>query len=164
MSRTSNAGYNRQAAVEYARKWALLRNPRYYNFTGIGGDCANFASQSLYAGAGRMNYKPLYGWYYNNLNDRTPSWSGVKYLYNFLVENQGAGPYAVEQGIVDLQPGDIIQLATYLPEFHHTLVVTETDGSYNNTLVCAHSYDSLDRPLSSYEIRKIRFLHIHGVG
>ena len=37
--------YNRTAAVDYARKWALKRNPAYYNFDSVGGDCTNFASQ-----------------------------------------------------------------------------------------------------------------------
>ena len=35
------SGYNRQLAVEYAHRWAYDRNPKYYNFSGIGGDCAN---------------------------------------------------------------------------------------------------------------------------
>lgn len=162
----NDRSYNRQKAVAYARKWALKRNARYYNFTGLGGDCANFASQCLYEGAGVMNFKPLFGWYYRSSDDRTPSWSGVPYLYNFLVGNTGPGPQAVEAGLQEMQPGDIIQLSTYLPEFHHTLVVVDVGEapSYENTLICAHSYDSLDRPLSSYEIYKIRFLHIVGVG
>lgn len=157
--------YNRAKAIAYARKWALKRNPAYYNFTGLGGDCANFASQCIYAGADVMNYKQLYGWYYTSSYDRTPSWSGVKYLYNFLVSNKGDGPYAVAANIADMQPGDIIQIATYLPEFHHTLIVVETGKipDMDNTLVCAHSYDSFDRPLSSYDITQIRCLHIEGV-
>ena len=30
-------------------------------------------------------------------------------------------------------------------------------------LVAAHSYDALDRPLSSYDADVLRFLHIEGV-
>ena len=160
---SQDSGYSRINAVEYARKWALKRNPKYYSFSGLGGDCANFASQCIYAGAGVMNYKPLFGWYYNSPDDRTPSWSGVKYLYNFLTGNKGAGPYAEDTDIAAIQPGDIIQIATYMPEFHHTLVVTEAGDTRDDILICAHSYDSLDRPLSSYEITKIRCLHIQGV-
>lgn len=158
--------YDRSAAVEYARQWALRHNPQYYNFTGLGGDCANFASQCLYAGGRVMNYKPLFGWYYRSAGDRTPSWSGVKYLYDFLVGNQGAGPWAEESTLSAIQPGDLIQVATTLPEYHHTLVVTETGArpTYENTLICAHSYDSLDRPLATYAITQIRFLHIIGAG
>ena len=76
--------YNRAAAVEYARRWAFGRNPAYYDFNNIGGDCTNFASQCIYAGAKIMNFTPTFGWYYKSLNDRTPSWTGVQYLYNFL--------------------------------------------------------------------------------
>ena len=54
--------YDRSAAVAYARKWAFGRNPEYYDFGGIGGDCTNFVSQCLYAGAGVMNFTPELGW------------------------------------------------------------------------------------------------------
>lgn len=157
--------YDREKAVTYARKWALKRNPKYYNFTGLGGDCANFASQCIFAGAGVMNYKPLFGWYFNSANDRTPSWSGVKYLYNFLTTNKGVGPYATETDITAIRAGDIIQLATYLQEFHHTLVVVETGEvpDFDNIKICAHSYDSLNRDLNSYDVTMIRFLHVEGV-
>ena len=53
--------YNRSAAVAYARKWAYARNPEYYDFSEIGGNCTNFASQCIYAGSGVMNYTPTYG-------------------------------------------------------------------------------------------------------
>ena len=74
--------YNRQAAYDYAKKWALGRNPAFYDFSAIGGDCTNFASQCIYAGAGVMNYTPTFGWFYRSANDRTPSWTGVEFLYN----------------------------------------------------------------------------------
>ena len=48
-------GYNREAAVDYARRWAMGRNPAYFDFEEIGGDCTNFASQCLFAGAKVMN-------------------------------------------------------------------------------------------------------------
>ena len=41
--------YNREEAVSYARKWALGRNPAYFDFQKLGGDCTNFASQCIYA-------------------------------------------------------------------------------------------------------------------
>ena len=58
--------YNRNAAYEYARKWAFKRNPAYYDFSEIGGDCTNFASQCIYAGAGVMNYTPTFGFFNNS--------------------------------------------------------------------------------------------------
>ena len=103
--------YNREAAVAYAHTWAYRRNPAYFDFSGIGGDCTNFASQCIYAGAGVMNFTPLYGWFYRTANDRTPSWTGVQYLYDFLTRNLGAGPFATEVSLSQLEPGDVVQLA-----------------------------------------------------
>ena len=56
-------GYDRFRAVAYALRWALSRNPRYYDFEDIGGDCTNYVSQCLFAGCGVMNYAPENGWY-----------------------------------------------------------------------------------------------------
>lgn len=42
-------GYDRKKSIEYAKKWAYLRNPKYYNFDPVGGDCTSFASQCIYA-------------------------------------------------------------------------------------------------------------------
>ena len=158
--------YNREAAVAYAYTWAYRRNPAYFDFSGIGGDCTNFASQCIYAGAGVMNFTPLYGWFYRTANDRTPSWTGVQYLYDFLTRNLGAGPFATEVSLSQLEPGDVVQLAIDREDrYQHTPVVVRIDGepSLTNVLVAAHSNDVDYRPLSTYNIRKIRCLHIEGV-
>ena len=84
--------YNRTLAINYATKWALSRNPKYYNFDSVGGDCTNFISQCIFAGSKKMNYSHKNGWYYNSGYDKSPSWSGVEYLYNFLTTNKGLGP------------------------------------------------------------------------
>ena len=82
-----NKPYNRERAVEYARRWALSRNPLFENFSGIGGDCTNFVSQCVYAGCCQMNYTPDFGWYYVSLNNRAPAWTGVEFFYNFLTSS-----------------------------------------------------------------------------
>ena len=33
--------YDRERAVEYAKKWALSRNPLFLDFTGRGGNCTS---------------------------------------------------------------------------------------------------------------------------
>lgn len=152
--------YDRAAAVAYARRWALSRNPAFYDFEELGGDCTNFASQCVYAGSGVMNYTPVLGWYYISPNDRTPSWSGVEYLYNFLVNNQSVGPFAREVSQSDVQPGDLVQLGRANGDFYHTPVILATSPTI---LVAAHTYDALDRPLYSYNFYTARFLHIEGV-
>ena len=152
--------YDRNAEVAYAREWALKRNPAFYDFQNIGGDCTNFASQCVYAGAKIMNYTPVYGWYYRSLSDRSASWTGVEYLYNFLISNTSVGPYAREVSQEEIQPGDIIQLGIANGDFYHTLVVTATSPEI---LIAAHTYDALNRPLNTYDYYTARFLHIDGV-
>lgn len=152
--------YDRAAAVAYARRWALSRNPAFYDFERVGGDCTSFASQCLYAGAGVMNFTPVMGWYYRASSDRTASWSGVEYLYNFLIGNMGAGPFARVVPREAAQPGDIVQLATADGDFFHSPVVIAVGPL---TLVAAHSTDAIDRPLASYDYDAARFLHIVGV-
>lgn len=152
--------YDRNAATAYAHRWALERNPAYYNFDGIGGDCTNFASQSIYAGARIMNYTPVMGWYYRSSYDRTPSWSGVEYLYNFLVNNKSVGPYGHVVSEREAMPGDIVQLGTPSGDFYHSPVIIAISPTI---LIAAHTDDSLNRPLSSYIYGQARFIHIDGV-
>lgn len=153
--------YDRSRAVRYARRWALSRNPLFANFTGIGGDCTNFVSQCIYAGACIMNYTPTFGWYYFSPEDRAPAWTGVEYFYNFMVGNDGVGPYATETLPSQLTLGDVVQLGNQDGEYYHTLLVTgfSTEGY----LVSAHSDDAIDRPLSTYSYATSRFLRIEGV-
>ncbi len=152
--------YDRTAAVAYARRWALGRNPAYYDFQGIGGDCTNFASQCIFAGAGVMNFTPVIGWYYRSVSDRTASWTGVEYLYDFLMNNRSLGPYGHLVPQWEARPGDIIQLSRADGDVYHSLVLLSPEPEI---LVAAHSLDALDRPLSSYNYAAARFLHIDGV-
>lgn len=161
-----NIPYNRASAVAYANEWAYKRNPKFYDFSDIGGDCTNFASQCVYAGCKVMNYTPTYGWYYISLDNRAPAWTSVEYLYNFLTSNDGVGPYAVNAPISDVEPGDLVQLRFIdKVNFGHTPVITDISGAktIDNIYVAAHSFDSNCRPLSSYQnVAEIRFLHIIG--
>lgn len=154
--------YDRAKAVEYAHTWAYGRNPRYYDFENLGGDCTNFTSQALYAGAGVMNPQPTFGWYYYSLNNRAPAWTGVEYLYRFLVNNRGVGPVAVEVDISQVEPGDIVQISFDGQVFAHSpmIVSVGTPPSTSNILVAAHTYDTDYRPLDTYEYALLRFLHI----
>ena len=153
--------YNRSAAVRYAVRWALGRNPRYYDYAEIGGDCTNFASQCLYAGSGVMDYTETFGWYYIDANQKSPSWTGVEYLYNYLTrEDDRPGPFASVVSRQLIRRGDLIQISFDGDTFTHTLVVLTTAPQI---LIAAHSEDSLFRPLYTYNYKAIRYLHIEGV-
>lgn len=152
--------YDREKALKYAKEWAFKRNPKYLNFERIGGDCTSYVSQCIYAGCGVMNYTPIYGWYYKSSYDRSPSWSGVEFLYNFLIDNKTSGPFGIESAITNIEPADIIQLGNSDGQFYHNVIINKIEK--NKVFVSAHSEDSYMRPLNTYDFDKLRFIHIIG--
>lgn len=154
--------YSRPDAVAYAHKWAFSRNSAYMNYDRYGGDCTNFISQCIYAGGARMNYTPTFGWYYIDGNNKAPAWTGVEYLYNFIVGNKGTGPYGVRANIYDIEPGDIIQLSFDGTIFSHSLFVVQVGlpPGLDKILVATHTMDSDNRPVASYNFHKYRCIHI----
>lgn len=152
--------YNRQKVYEYAKKWAYARNPRYYNYDKIGGDCTNFVSQCIYAGWGQMNYNKNNGWYYINGNNKSPSWTGVEFLYKFLISNNGVGPKGVNANIEDLEIGDVIQLSFNNSVFSHSLIVIQKGNNINNTLIATHTYDAFGKSVGEYSFIKYRCVHL----
>lgn len=160
-----SGNYDRQAVVNYAHQWAYGRNPAFYDYEQLGGDCTNFASQCILAGSGVMNFTPTYGWYYIDSNQKAPAWTGVPFLYNFLTrQGTSPGPVGVPCAMEDIRPGDLIQLSFKGTEFQHTPVVVSVEYPVmpENILVAAHSYDADNRPLATYEYRDIRFIHLAG--
>lgn len=160
--------YVREAALAYAARWALSRNPLFYNFTEVGGDCTNFVSQSILAGSCVMNMTPTFGWYYRSVEDRAPAFTGVQAFWDFFTgapdfaaANGGVGPFGREVSESEVELGDVVQLGREDGTFYHTLLVTGLrDGEI---LVSAHTRDVRDRPLSLYTAPLRRFLHIAGV-
>lgn len=144
--------YNRRKAVEYAHEWAYDRNPQFYDFKGVGGDCTNFVSQCLYFGGAPMNFTKIFGWYYINLAQRSASWTSARYFYNFLLSESDYGPYGHLAGYKEMEAGDVVILKTYTSQYPtHSVIVVETSGKNpDGILVAAHSFDSDYRKLSSY--------------
>ena len=153
--------YIRENAVAYARKYAFSQNSLFGNFAGIGGNCTNFVSQAIYAGSCEMNYKPTFGWYYISLDDRSPSWTGVEYFYNFIIENAGVGPFGRAANSDELEVGDVIQLAREGEGYYHSLLVVGFDGE--DLLVAAQTDNAYARPLSTYDYDYSRYIKILGV-
>lgn len=152
--------YNRKAVYDYAKEWAYARNPKYYNYDSIGGDCTNFASQCVFAGCKEMNYNKNNGWYYIDGNNKSPSWTATEYLYKFLTTNKGAGPSGDVVQINELDIGDIVQLNFNGNVFSHSLVVVQSGTTLNNTLIAAHTNDVFGKRVSGYNFYKYRCIHI----
>ena len=155
--------YDRQKAVLYAFDWWDRRNPQFYDFDNMGGDCTNFVSQCLFFGGIEMDYN-FYGWFYKSLDSRSPSWTGVEEFYSFATNNNSNyGVKAKLVSILHIDIGDVVQLKLNGEDrFHHTLLVTDIVGEKNvsNILLTSHSYDSINKPISHYFVEDIRFLKI----
>ena len=156
-------------AIEYARRWALDRNPNYYDFEDIGGDCTNYISQILLAGGCKMDKSSvIYGWYYNNANDKSPSWTGVEQLYDYLIREKEHGIIAHEIDLNEVETGDIAQISFNGKAFQHTPFIisvkrnSDNSVSYDHIKICAHSFDSENRAIDTYQWKKIRFIRIDG--
>jgi len=155
--------YNRVKAIDYAIKWWNKRNPNFYDFDSLGGDCTNFISQCLNYGDIPMNYSPN-GWFYNNINSRAPAWTGVEEFYKFSTSNiSNLGVKAKKCTIHEVEEGDIVQLKLRGEDrFHHSMIITKIKGEKNlsNILITCHTYNFVNRPLVTYNILDIRFLKI----
>ncbi len=210
--------YNREAAVSYARRWALGRNPAYMDYELWGGDCTNFISQCLRSGQIPMDYTGrhvLEKWYWNSDNSRTPTWTSAEPFYKYIIGNnnentqnfgiytrianyneleigwnsdnsrtptwtsaepfykyiignnnentQNFGIYTRIANYNELEIGDIVQLV-YDNNAYHNMIISEVilEGDYLiDYLICQHTYDLLDYPLSLKEGER-RYIKILG--
>ncbi|MGL6106009.1 amidase domain-containing protein [Romboutsia sp.] len=163
--------YDRQAAVDYAQKWALSRNPKYMDYEDWGGDCTNFISQCLIAGRIPMDNigeNVLKKWYWYNDKLRTPTWTAAEPFYKYIVGNnnknsENFGIYARNADYNELEIGDIAQLV-YEGRAYHSMIISKVilEGEYLiDYLECQHTYDLLDYPLSLKEGEK-RYIKILG--
>lgn len=153
--------FDKFSAISYAKEWAYKRNPEYFNFDSLGGDCTNFVSQCIFSGANTMNFSPVTGWYYASLNNRSPAWTGVNELFSFLTKNKGAGPVGEVIPFSSINLGDIIQLYSNNKGYFHCLFVSEVTpfGVY----VCSHTRDALNFPLGYFYYESLRCVRITGV-
>lgn len=158
--------YSRSESINYAKKWAYERNPKYYNFDKVGGDCTSFVSQCIYAGSKVMNYQKETGWYYIHSNNKSPSWSGVEYLHQFLIGNKGMGPQGIEVAQNKIEIGDIAQLSFDGKRFGHTLIIVDIENKFSlrGIKIASHTLDSFNKPIAEYTYQKIRWIHIEKIG
>jgi hypothetical protein len=171
---TVNYSYNRSAAKFYSytyRSYAT-KNTAYksmYSQDGYGGDCTNFVSQILYAGAPQMST----GWMYNNKGTSTTdddtwtlSWSVVPNLASFLTTNSGVGPYGsviptVYNGI-GLDTADVVQVSSDggVSYFH---TVAAYQYVTNQWTIVGHDTDRFNYPIDNYFLLyTLRFIKING--
>ena len=163
--RTWQVDYNYKAAVAYANMWANSYNN--YDYCTLSNDCANFVSQSIYAGAPVMNTGTV-GWFGGTLMNG-PAWVLVSNQWDFLVTNTGKGPVAIDNTHrYDICDGDPIHLwSAYSNEYNHAIIVTAI-GETGDLYINGHTNARKEYPLASlyetgnYNQSKQRTAHILG--
>lgn len=155
--------YNRQSAINYALKYALTRNPEFHDYSNEGGNCANYISQCIFAGAPQMNFSNN-GWNYISPNNTSVSWANVEPFFNFAISNTGEGFFASKSSLEACEVGDVIQLKfKNKPIFSHSLIITKIlNRTPRGIIVCANTNDTLNAPLNHYLYAELRVLHILG--
>ncbi|HAX72014.1 MAG TPA: hypothetical protein DCY20_00670 [Firmicutes bacterium] len=164
--------YNRDNAVNYARKWALSRNRAYNDYEKYGGDCTNYISQCLFAGgipfdtSGRdMTQK----WYWYSDSARSPSWTSASAFRRYFMSKQNTQD--PKTGLVcqfidknQLEIGDLVQKKVD-GALTHTMIITgfvyDDNGNVIDYLLCQHSDDFLDLPLSQ-KVGELSYIKILG--
>ena len=178
--------YNREKAVEYADKYCGSAwgggndhkyNKKYLDFTGIGGDCTNFASQVL--GDKEGGSIPFdYTWRYNYSNygrgEGTRAWVNADGLKDYLLySGKGSliakGTYKgicgkngsyYDGALGKIKPGDLVSYEKK-GSIDHFAVVTGRD-SHGYPLVNSHTTDRYRVPWDlGWGDKGIKFLLIH---
>lgn len=148
-----DVGFAGTYAASYASNWYANPNTYFADFSDptYGGDCANFASQSILAGLAssaskrtvynaRLTYQdnayaPNDWWYTSSASRAMPEWAGANGLFNYL-RTQVANPsydglkvsrvqYGGAPNASQFRLGDIVSLVSGGVAFH-TMVVVRT--------------------------------------
>lgn len=160
-TRAARSGYDIDAAVAYARKWAMGRNsPPFLEFDS---DCMNFASQCIYVGLGGAssshdtNYMDKSGnnkWYWNDYG----AWVSCGDFRDYI-KSPDAGLVAdYTQTTGDLPfwyPGEWTGSVAHVegsggPLSHAIFITDSASPARKDMYFCAHSTDRLNERVSAY--------------
>ncbi len=91
---------------------------------------------------------PRSGWYFNNISDRSYSWSGVPNLHDFLVNSYGNGPHGREIDYSDIVNNNYVYVTGDLIQYNngskwsHTSIITGFRQKTNNVTIPLVTYRS----------------------
>ncbi|KLU63510.1 putative amidase domain protein [Peptococcaceae bacterium CEB3] len=157
--------YNRAAATNYADNYVFNYNPNYYNYNSSGGDCANFVSQSMYAGNAYYidPYQELgsQSWWYNGGAGSATSKSSESWRYCPTQRAFILGLRGTETSLSGLGLGDLIYYDWNGDGiWDHVAIVVGFDSS-NNPLVDAHNTDLKHAYWTLGGAAKYSFVHLN---
>jgi len=146
--------YDEDKSISYAKKWALWRNPEYYDF--LENDCTNFVSQSLQAWLMPFIVDWVFGkyddnnWYYNYYNpwtDSSHTWINASKFYKHTLKKTSR--FSSKSSYSYLSKWDLI-FADWENNgiIDHSMIITEKTGSLPSQIKLSyHSNNRLNKPL-----------------
>ncbi len=157
--------YDRYAAVNYANDHCASYNQNYCNYSGCGGDCANFVSQCFRAG-GQVdggNWYTFDGACGNcgttSPNAGTNTWANNRLLRNWVI-NSGRGE--ARGDIYQIGAGDIVNYDWGGDGiFDHVAIVVESAGGTSSGLVSSHTVDRCRVPWTLGGAESYGFTHLY---
>ena len=160
-------GYDPLKAVEYSNQWVKKEgakvysdssyyNPNYYSYADVGGDCANFTSQAIYAGG--MEQVPCSpfgttGWYYVSANNRSATWTGARYLRQWMANNRGVEFDATDDTVLTGNP------VFYKNTSHAVLCVGK--NSAGKPIINSHTADRYHVTYTYYGTNIMHTVHLY---
>ena len=160
--------YNRERALEYAKRWITDRNPEWPRYDA---NCQNYASQMIHVGGVPMdnigNRDAHLQWSSprNGSGTLVYTWTFVPFFFTYVRDNTGFGLCgSVDVNLFYAEPGDIIHMGVTGPT-RHVSVVSGTvirDGRVIDVLVHSNTVDKENWPMSAYTYPFISLIKIYG--
>lgn len=158
--------YDRAAAYDYLMAYCGKRNPAWYAYDDVGGNCMNFGSQVLLAGGIPEDEKGDEEWYWDGQNDLDLSWINVGRFYDYCRDNEGYGLVAdTEAGYYTGEVGDVL-IVGFAGDHRHTTVIShvvkDESGDTVDYLISCNTTNYRDFPASAYYYTFHRLVKIYG--
>ena len=158
--------YDRVAAYDYLMAYCDERNPAWYAYDDVGGNCMNFGSQVLLAGGIPEDEKGDEEWYWDGQNDLDLSWINVGRFYDYCRKNEGFGLVAdTEAGYYTGEVGDVL-IVGFSGDHRHTTIISDIvkdkAGNTVDYLISCNTTNYRDFPASAYYYTFHRLVKIFG--
>lgn len=153
--------YDRTAAVSYLMQWVARRNPDWAAYDDYGGNCINFASQTLYAGGIPM----ASDWYWAGEEDYAYAWINVGGFTNWVTGDPSPLVCDPDAAYYTGRPGDLILMGIETARNHATTIsslVTDAEGRTVDYLLCSNTDNLLNFPAGAYYYTNQRLIRIFG--
>lgn len=153
--------YDRTAAVSYLMQWVARRDPDWAAYDDYGGNCINFASQTLYAGG-----IPMSGhWYWAGEEDYSYAWINVGGFTDWVTGDPSPLVCDPDAAYYTGHPGDLILMGIETARNHATTIsslVADEEGRTVDYLLCSNTDDLLNFPAGAYYYTNQRLIRIFG--